>query len=123
MAIDENALICDFVETYHVFDIYALPVETAATLAAGLRENARVIIKAGGAKTSPLMILLAHILDALRLLVWSKTKDAERGINRPESVAENFMTREKKNDIVGFSSSAEFEKERARLVEAARNGN
>lgn len=29
-------------------------------------------------------MLLAESVDALRLLVWSKTKDASRNVNRPE---------------------------------------
>lgn len=80
-------------------------------------------MKAGGAQAPPMMIMLAHILDAVRLLVWSKTRDAERNRNRPKSVAESLIEGEKESDIVGFRTSAEFEAERKRLLEAAKNGN
>lgn len=39
---DEDALICDFAETYNVLDYRALPLRTAATLASGLRADARI---------------------------------------------------------------------------------
>lgn len=39
---DEDALICDLAETYHVLDYRSLPLLTAATLASGLRSDARI---------------------------------------------------------------------------------
>lgn len=39
---DEDALICDLAETYHVLDYRALPLKTAAALASGLRADARI---------------------------------------------------------------------------------
>lgn len=118
IAADEDALVCDFAETYHVFDIYALPVKLAATLAAGLPNNARSILKVGGASASPLMIILAHILDELRFLHWAKTIDGQKGRNRPQSVAEQMTGRQKKSDVKGFATAEDFEKERERLLRA-----
>lgn len=42
LAADRDALICDLAETYRVLDYRALPVELLATLAAGLRPDARI---------------------------------------------------------------------------------
>lgn len=42
LATDRDALICDLAETYRVLDYRALPVELLATLAAGLRQDARI---------------------------------------------------------------------------------
>lgn len=42
IATDEDALICDLAETYHVFDYRGLPLKTAAALASGLRNDARI---------------------------------------------------------------------------------
>lgn len=123
IALDEDALVCDFAQTYHILDLYDLPVHTAATLAAGLKSDARVVMKAGGAQAPPLMIMLAHILDALRLLVWTKSRDATRGKNRPKSIAMTLIEKETNSDVVGFDSSQDFENERKRIMEAARNGN
>ena len=50
VALDEDALICDFAETYHIYDYRRLPVEYAATLAYGLRENSRIRMVQSGLK-------------------------------------------------------------------------
>jgi len=42
LAIDEDALICDMAQVYHVTDIRALPVKTLAVLACGLPADARI---------------------------------------------------------------------------------
>lgn len=60
---DEDALICDFAETYQIYDYRSLPLRLVATLAAGLRENSR--IKSAGAKASVTNTLLAMIADQL----------------------------------------------------------
>ena len=41
VASDEDALICDFAETYHILDYKALPLKLRATLASGLRDSSR----------------------------------------------------------------------------------
>ena len=84
---DESALICDLAETYGVTDWKALPLRTAAALASGLRENSRIRMKMSGIKVDQMTLLTAMIVDRLSLLVWSKTKDAEHGQNRPASIA------------------------------------
>jgi len=42
IATDEDALVCDLAETYHVLDYRMLPLKTAAALASGLRSDARI---------------------------------------------------------------------------------
>ena len=42
IATDEDAMICDLAETYHVFDYRALPVKLLAVLCSGLRSDSRV---------------------------------------------------------------------------------
>lgn len=39
---DEDALICDLAETYHVLEYRRLPLMTVAALASGLRAGARI---------------------------------------------------------------------------------
>ena len=41
LAADEDAVICDFAEVYHVLDLRALAPPLAATLAAGLPPDSR----------------------------------------------------------------------------------
>ena len=49
---DEEALICDFAETYHIYDYKRLPLTTVAALAVGLRENSRLKMAMNEAETT-----------------------------------------------------------------------
>lgn len=48
--------------------------------------------------------------DALRALMWTKTKDAEKGRNQPVSIVKLMMGDRKEEDIVSFSDEKEFER-------------
>ena len=111
---DEDALICDFAETYHVLNYKALPVKLAATLAAGLREGSRIKLKLADMQVSPDTLLLAAIADRLGILVWQKTKDAEKGRNRPRSILESLQP--KQTDVSTFASGEDFIKAREKLL-------
>lgn len=113
---DEDALICDFAETYHIYDYMRLPVEYAATLANGLRDNSRIKLKVSGTRVSTDLLLQAAAVDALNLLVWAKTKDAKRGRNKPASIAEMLTANPKKEECLGFESIDDFEKARAEII-------
>jgi hypothetical protein len=95
---DEDALICDFAETYHVFDWTALPVHLCATLAAGLRENSRSKLALAGLKVSFDTQLAAGIYDKLAFIAWSKTDDAQKGWNRPESIVQKLSAKQQKKE-------------------------
>ena len=62
---DEDALICDLAETYHIYDYRSLPVHLVATLAAGLRDTSRISMKTTEAKASTTNTILAMIADHL----------------------------------------------------------
>ena len=62
---DENALICDFAETYHIYDYRSLPLRLVATLAAGLRDTSRIAMSTTEAKASTENTILAIIADHL----------------------------------------------------------
>ena len=81
---DETALICDFAETYHIYDYRAMPLRTVAALAAGLRRNSRIMIKMSGVGVDPDTLLLAAAVDRLSFLAWVKTKDGQKNRNRPK---------------------------------------
>lgn len=112
---DEDALICDFAETYHIYDFKRLPIKTVAALALGLKDDSRIKMKMSGAKAPTDILLLAAAVDRLSLLVWAKTKDAEKGRNRPKSILESISPADK--DTTAYSSGEEFMKERERLLE------
>ena len=114
---DRDALICDFAETYHIHDFKRLPAQTVAVLAVGLRDDSRIKMSMSGAKAPADILLLASAVDRLSLLVWMRTKDAEKGRNRPKSVLDGLF--QKENQTVTYSSGEDFEKERQRLLNGA----
>jgi len=113
--VDENALICDLAETYKIYNYRQLPPSTVAIFSIGLRDDSRIKMKISGAKVSPNILLLSGIIDRLNLLLWTKTKDAEKGRNKPKSILEHLYKEE--SDVSAFASGKEFEKERQRIIE------
>ncbi len=116
IAVDRTALICDLAETYGVLDYKALPVETLATLSVGLRENSRIKMSLSGAKLQSDVFLLAAAVDRLTFLAWSKTKDAEKGRNKPKSIVDIISGLHVESDVMAFDTAEEFEAERARII-------
>lgn len=115
LRLDRDALECDLAETYGIFDYKALSVLKLARLSYGLRETSRIKMKMSGAKAPINTILLMGILDNLRLLLWTKTKDAEKNRRRPKSILDEFMKKEP-SSVTSFSTPEEFEKRRAEIL-------
>ena len=87
MNTDEDALVCDFAETYGVLDFCALPIVTAATLAQGLPDTSRIkrrISGAGAADTQT--ALLAIIADRLGHIAWMFSVAGRAGRDHPPSL-------------------------------------
>lgn len=113
---DEEALICDFAETYGIYDYRKLPLKTAAILASGLRDNSRIKIKLSGLNAAPEMILNAAIADRTGMLVWMQSKDGAKNRNRPASILDKILNPEKKKeDVTTFATGQDFEDEWNRL--------
>lgn len=108
VALDENALICDFAEVYHIFNWRALPARLSATLAMGLRPDARIMLKLGGVQIPVNTQLLAITADAARVIAWQNTEDGRRGRNAPVSVFATLIGTDRKEDGAGFDSPEEF---------------
>lgn len=110
IAADEDALICDFAETYHIYDFRALPATTAAALAAGLPRDSRIFRELSGFELTLTETLLAAGVDILNLLLWSRTKDAESGRNKPKSVLNALADSgdKKENNMRAFDTPEEF---------------
>lgn len=116
--IDEAALICDLAETYQIYDYRRLPPTMVAVFSCGLGPESRIKMKLSGQKVPLDTLLMAGINDRLSLLLWAKTKDGQKGKNRPESLVD-ALTGEKQiktDEIVSFDSGEEFEKSRAKLL-------
>lgn len=113
---DEEALICDFAETYGIYNYRKLPLKTAAILAAGLRDNSRIKIKLSGLNAAPETILNAAIADRIGMLVWMQSKDGVKNQNRPASILDKILNPEKKKeDVTTFATGQDFEDEWNRL--------
>lgn len=112
---DEDALICDFAETYRIYDYRSLPVELAATFAVGLGDDSRIKKKLRGETISTDLAIRALQLDALHLLVWMQSKDGKAGRNRPKSVFQILTEPKKTSEVVGFNSSEELMAEIERI--------
>lgn len=121
--IDEYALICDLAETYQIYDYKKMPPLQVAIFATGLNANSRIMMKLSGLKVPTDIILLAGITDRLSLLVWSKTKDAEKGKNKPTSILASLYDNDKESDISTFTSGKEFEDARQDIINKSKGGN
>lgn len=117
ISVNEDALICDLAETYHIHDYKQLPATKVAVFSCGLRENSRIRMKLSGQKVPFDTVLLASMTDALKLIWWSKTKDGEKGKNAPTSITEKlFESGPKVKSEVVFDSGEDFERMRNRLL-------
>lgn len=98
-------------ETYHVFNYSELPPLTVARFFLGLRDSSRTKQAIAGVNVTSQDMFLASILDKLNWLCWTKTKDAEKGRNRPESILSILMGEDKKgtDDVTVFTSSDAFD--------------
>ncbi len=113
---DEDALICDFAETYGIYNYKELPIMYAATLASGLRDNSRIKMAISGAKVELNTLIMAATLDRLSFLAWAKTKDGENNKNRPASIVEQLIGKEKEKAKV-FESPEGFNQARQSIID------
>lgn len=113
---DEDALICDFAEYYHIYDYRALPVKYAATLACGLSENSRIKKTLSGTRYDTETLLLAAAVDRLSLIWWSKTQDGQKNVNRPVLIFEALQGTAQESDTELFNSGEEFIARRNELI-------
>lgn len=116
---DEDALICDLAETYGIFDYRQLPVNQVAVFAFGLRDDSRIKLAMTNSKVPFETFLLAGVLDRLSALVWFKTTDSQKGINKPLMVAEELTgkTKAKESKEMIFDSGEDFEEYRQQILE------
>lgn len=116
---DEDALICDLAETYGIFDYRQLPADQVAVFALGLRDDSRIKLAMTNSKVPFETFLLAGVLDRLSALVWFKTTDGQKGINKPLMVAEELTgkTKAKESKEMIFDSGEDFEEYRQKILE------
>lgn len=119
---DEDALICDLAETYHIFDYRQLPANLVAVFSVGLRPDSRIYMAINDEKMTVEQTILAGVLDRLSILLWSKTKDGQDGVNKPMLILDSIFGNEKeKEEITSFESGEEFMRAREELLKKGGN--
>lgn len=120
IALDEDALICDLAETYQIYDYKQLPLNEVAVFAYGLRDDSRIKQMMSDQIVPLETTLLASIVDRLSLSLWLQTKDGQKGVNRPASIADQLIKRDKsendEKDYLVFESGEDFENYRKALL-------
>lgn len=114
--LDEDALICDFAETYHIYDYRALPLKYVAVLACGLRDNSRIKLKMADIRIDTKEMLLATIADRLSVRIWQSSEDGQKGRNMPKSMLDSLLNVKRDNsNVTSFDTVDDF-------IEAWNNG-
>jgi len=113
---DEDAVICDLAETYHIYNYKELPPITVALFCDGLRDDSRIKLKMSNQRVSMDTLLLASIVDRLSILVWFKTKDGQKGRNQPKSIVGSINKPVREKEGMSFNTGEEFEKMRLKIL-------
>ena len=118
--LDEDALICDLAETYQVYAYKQLPLQTVAVFAYGLKDDSRIKQLLSDQIAPVERVLLASMVDRLSMLLWIQSKDGQKGVNRPASIADQLIKRDKsendEKDYLVFESGEDFENYRKALL-------
>jgi len=120
---DEDALMCDLAETYHIYDYRQLPLKTVAVFSVGLKNNSRIKMKMSNQPVDLDVLLLAGISDKLSYWLWSQSKDGQKGVNKPASLVDTIMnTQPKEKNVIAFTSGEDFVNKRNELLKNTRKG-
>lgn len=119
LCVDRDALLCDLAETYHIFDLRALPVTTLAALSFGLRDDSRIKMKIAGVKYVPSYILLASICDNISMLRYNLL--ASEGDPLPPFYVDIILGKEKQYTTEPYTAE-DFERDMADIARRANNG-
>lgn len=113
--LNEDALICDLAETYHIFDYRSMPPQLVATLAAGLGDNSRIKRLAGEQPASSEVMLLGGILDALHAIMYRLSDGSSEP---PTSIIDLMFGKESgpQKQCMSFESYEDFEAYRKQLI-------
>lgn len=118
-ALDNDALICDFAQYYHIYDFTALDLKYAAVLACGLPKESRIMTVMSGKKFQADTLIQLAILDTVRALehafIQAHSKD-----ELPEfrSLLTELFGEDAQEDIDAqwFTSADDFKAEWARVT-------
>lgn len=121
--LDEDALICDLAETYQIYDYRQLPLSRVAVFSWGLRDDSRIKMRMSNLAVPMETLLLAGLSDKISVLLWTKTKDGQKGKNRPAMILDALnQTESKPRETVVFNSGEDFEQRRKELLGQVKSG-
>lgn len=63
--------------------------------------------------------MLAGLVDRLSILLWSKTRDGQKGINQPKSILDS-VDEKPKEKVTSFESGEDFMELRKKFVKERR---
>lgn len=117
MELDEEALICDLAETYHILDYRSLPVQLVATLSVGLRADSRIKMMASGMNVTQDTLLLASIADRIEMFRFGFSDASKKGKKPPKMLVEMLLGDNQTNakGITKFKTAEDFEQALARI--------
>ncbi|MDK6371997.1 MULTISPECIES: DUF5361 domain-containing protein [Aerococcus] len=93
-----------------------------AVFVAGLPEESRIVKKLSGQKLSYDSLLLTSIFDQINLLLWSKTKDGQKGKNRPDSLTKEITGKKEESKVTAFTSGEDFKAAREKMIKELERG-
>lgn len=107
--LDENALICDLAETYHILDYKSLPARLVAILSVGLGNDSRIRRKINDEKISQDTYILAAVADRLGMICYALSGD-RKAMNPlfTDVLLGGTGEADKKSDAITFTSAEEF---------------
>lgn len=100
---DEEALICDFAQVYHIYDYQSLPADYVGTLAVGLPDNSRIKRKLAGLQVSLETLLLSIIADKLSLSLGARQRMLRRERTDRLRLLQNFLEKKKRQRMLCLS--------------------
>ncbi len=118
IATDEDALICDLAETYHIYDYRSLSPRMAAIFSCGLRDDSRIKLALAGSRYPLDTLLNVLTYDAVSWLRWAQSKDAHDGGEPPERLYNKLLGFEssKEADVMTFDTPEAFEAARKMIL-------
>lgn len=117
ISLDEDAMVCDLAETYHILNYRALPPKLVGVLVCGLRDNSRIKMKISDMSVDIDLLFNALIADRLSVLIWQNTEDGRKGRNFPKSIYERLLNPQKEeSNNMAFASGADFDEYRKTLI-------
>ena len=93
---------------YGILDYKAASPALIATLAATLPQDSRIMQKYLRCKLTLDQTLLALVVDSLMILIWQRTRNGRKGINRPESVYKKLIEEKGEEEFEAFDDPEDY---------------